>query len=129
MTILACSGANCQYKGLKNLKIVFAKLDEMLAELKEKGITELRVDALFQEKKTSNQGIFVLKAFVAVGAMLKDGLVAHFEEVVFKNLKPLLKQDVEPIMQQTLQTENEIKQDLGAEGFTVRNGYFAEAVS
>jgi hypothetical protein len=116
-------------KELKTLKVVFGELEEMLSELKEKEITEVRVDALFQEKNTENQGILFLKAFVSVGAMLKKGLVAHFEEVIFKNLKPLLKQDVEPVIRQTLQAENEIKQSLAGQGFTVRDGYFAEAVS
>jgi len=116
-------------KELKTLRITFGQLDEMLAELKEKGIKELRVDALFKEKKTENPGILLLKAFVTVGAILKDSIIAHFEEVVFKNLKPLRKEDLEPIIRQTLQTENQVKQSLAAEGFTVRDGYFAEAVS
>jgi len=116
-------------KELKTLKIVFGKFDEMVAELKEKEITELRVDALFQEKKTSNQGIVVLKAFVTVGAILESDQVAHFENVLFKKLKPFNDVDVEPIIRETLKAENAIKQNLAEQGFTVRNGYFGEAVS
>jgi len=111
------------------LRIVFGKLDEMIAELKEKEIKELRIDALFQEKKTNNHGVFAFKAFVTLGAVLRDGLVAQFEEVVFQNLKPFGKEGLEPIIRQTLQAENQIKQNLAEQGFSVRNGYFAEAVS
>ena len=111
------------------MKIVFAKLDEMIAELEEKQITEVRVDALFQEKRVGEHGIPFLKAFVTVGAILESDQVAHFEEVIFKNLKPFTKEDVDPIIQDTLQSENEIKTSLAERSFTVRNGYFAEAVS
>lgn len=110
------------------MKIVFVNLDEMIAELKEKGISEVRIDALFQEKNI-NQGIVVLKAFVVAGAILKNSIIAHFEKVVFKNLKPFRKEEVAPIIQETLQAENEIKESIAEQGFTVRDGYFAEAVS
>ena len=108
---------------------MFVNLDEMIAELKEKEITEVRVDALFKEKRTGNHGILSLKAFVTVGAILESGQVAHFENVVFSNLKPFRKEEVDPIIQETLQSENEIKESIAEQGFTVRNGYFAEAVS
>jgi len=110
------------------LKIVFGNLEEMLAELKEKEITEIRVDALFQERGV-NQGLVVFKAFVTVGAILENASVGHFEKVIFKNLRPFRNEEVEQIIRDTLKAENEIKQSLAAENFTVRNGYFAEAVS
>ena len=128
LAILACSYASCQCKELKTLKVVFGNLDEMIAELKEKEITEVRVDALFREKRIEH-GIFILKAFVTAGALLKNGLVGHFERVIFKNVRPLREEEIEPIIQETLEAEKELKKDLVEQSFTVRNGYFGEAVS
>ena len=83
---------------MKRMKVVFGELDEMLSELREREIHEVRVAALYDERY-SKEGIPFLKVYVTVQALLAQQLYgpheritaylcAYYEKVTFKGIKP-----------------------------------------
>lgn len=108
------------------MKIEFSDLDSMLDELKEKEVTELRVEALF-DKKYIEDGLCVYdyKFYVVIQALLSDALYAEYQEVTYKGV-PVTDQEMEKIRKENLKEKEKISKKLEKEGFTVRGGHFRE---
>lgn len=108
------------------MKIEFSDLDSMLAELKEKEITEVRVEALF-DKKYIQDGLCVYdyKFYVVIQALLSAGLYAEYQEVTYKGI-PVTDQEIEKIRKKNLKAKEQISKKLEKEGFTVRGGHFRD---
>jgi hypothetical protein len=118
------------------MKVVFGDLEEMLSELKEKEIRDIRVEALYDERY-SKEGIPFLKVYVTVQALLPQHLYgphnsviaylnACYEKVTFKGIKPFTKEEMKPIFDENLKAKDEIASRLPEAGFTVRAGHFRE---
>jgi len=118
------------------MKVVFGDLDEMLSELREREIFEVRVAPLYDERY-SKEGIPFLKVYVTVQALFSQqlygphervtvNLVGYYERVTFRGIKPFSKEEIEPLFNKNLEAEEEIKNHLREMRFTVRGGHFRE---
>ena len=107
------------------MKVMFGDLDEMLSELKEKEIRDVRVEALYDEKY-SKQGIPLLKVYVTAEALLSPTLYACCERVTFKGVKPFSKEEMKSIFDENLKAMEEIRNRLAEARFWVRGGHFEE---
>jgi len=110
---------------MKKVKVVFGDLDEMLSELREKEIRDVRVEALYDERY-SKQGVPFLKVYVTAQALLSPTLYACYEKVSFKGIKPLVKEELQAIFDKNLKAMQELKEHLKKERFWVRGGHFEE---
>ena len=107
------------------MKVVFGDLDEMLSELREKEILDVRIEALYDERY-SKQGIPFLKAYVAAQALLSPTLYAYYERVTFRGVKPFSKEELKSLFDQNLKAKEEIKKHVAKSRFWVRSGHFQE---
>ncbi len=118
------------------MKVVFGDLEEMLSELKEKEIKDVRVEALYDERY-SKEGIPFLKVYVTAQALLPQHLYGpheritaylhtYYEKVTFKGIKPFTKEEMKPIFDENLKAKGEIASSLEEAGFRVRAGHFIE---
>jgi len=118
------------------MKVVFGDLEEMLSELKEKEIRDIRVETLYDERY-SKEGIPFLKLYVTVQALLPQHLYGpheritaylytYYEKATFKGIKPFAKEELKSVFDENLRTKDEIKSRLNEAGFAVRAGYFRE---
>jgi len=109
------------------MKVAFGDLEEMLSELKEKEIRDVRLEALYDERY-SRQGIPFLKVYVTVQALLSPTLYACYEKATFEGVKPFSKEEMKSIFDRNLKSEEEIKDHLVKSRFWVRGGHFVEEV-
>ena len=118
------------------MKVVFGNLEEMLSEIKEKEIRDIRVEALYDEGY-SKEGIPFLKVYVTVQALMPQYLhgphekitaylYACYKRVTFKGIKPFSKGEMKSIFDKNLEVEEEVKSHLVESGFIVRAGHFSE---
>jgi hypothetical protein len=107
------------------MKVVFGDLKEMLSELREKEISDVRVEALYDEKY-SKQGIPFLKVYVAAQALLSPTLYGSYERVTFKGVKPFSKEEMKSIFDKNLEVMEEMRSRLAEARFWVRGGHFEE---
>ena len=118
------------------MKVVFGDLEDMLSELKEKEIRDVRVEALYDERY-SKEGIPFLKVYVTAQALLPQHLYspdervtaylyAYYEKVTFEGIKPFTKDEMKSVFDENLRTKDEIANRLTEAGFTLRAGYFRE---
>ncbi len=118
------------------MKVMFGDLDEMLSELREKEIRDVRVEALYDEQY-SKQGIPFLRVYVTVQALMVQQLYgphekitaylyAYYERVTFRGIKPLVKEELQTIFDKNLKAMQELKEHLKKERFWVRGGHFEE---
>ena len=107
------------------MKVMFGDLDEMLSELREKEIRDVRVETLYDEKY-SKQGIPLLKVYVTAQALLSPTLYAYYEKVAFKGVKPFSKEELKSLFDKNLKAKEEIKGHLVQSRFWVRGGHFEE---
>ncbi len=107
------------------MRLIFGDLDAMLSELKEKDISEVRIETLYDERQ-DKRGIPFLRLFVTVDALISATLYAHFERVTFRGIKPADDKKVKEIFQQLEAVEDEIKNRVKADSFTIRCGYFQD---
>jgi len=113
------------------MKVIFGDMDEMLSELREREIFEVRVEALYDERY-SKEGIPLVKVYVSAQALLPQsprtrGLYACYERVTFKGVKPFITDEMNSIAKENLRMKDEIASRLKEAGFTVRAGYFMES--
>jgi hypothetical protein len=121
------------------MKVIFGDMDEMLSELKEREIFEVRVEALYEERY-SKEGIPLIKVYVTVQALLPQSLYACYERVTFKGVKPssfwkkldggfspFTKDEMNSIANENLRMKDEITSRVKEAGFTVRAGHFMES--
>jgi len=119
------------------MKVIFGDMDEMLSELKEREIFEVRVEALYDERY-SKEGIPLIKVYVTVQALLPQCLYAC-ERVTFKGVKPssfwkkldggfspFTRDEINSIAKENLRMKDEIASRLKEAGFRVRAGHFME---
>jgi len=118
------------------MKVVFGELNELLSELKEKEIYDVRIEALYDERY-SKQGIPFLKVYVTAQALLPQhfygphervtaNLVGYYERVTFKGIKPFTKEELKSIFDNNLNAKEEVEDHLRDAGFIVRTGFFKE---
>ena len=118
------------------MKVIFGDMDEMLSELKEREIFEVRVAALYDERY-SKEGIPFLKVYVTVQALLPQFLYgpheritaylyAYYEKVTFRGVKLFAKEETKSIFDENLKAKDEITSHLVEAGFSVRAGHFRE---
>jgi len=118
------------------MRVVFGDINEMLLELKEREIFDVRVEALYDETY-SKEGIPFLKLYVTAQALLPQCfygpherittcLYAYYERVTFKGIKPFVKEELESLFDKNLKAKGEVKSHLVESGFTVRAGHFRE---
>jgi len=100
---------------------MFGKLDAMLSELKEKQISEVRIEALYDEQY-DKRGVPFLKVYV----LISPTLCASYERVTFRGLKPVDEQNVKEIFEKLEEASDEIKNSVKDASFTVRCGYFQD---
>ena len=112
---------------MNRMKVVFGDLDEMLSELREKEIFDVRIEALYGERY-SKQGIPFLKVYVTAQALLSPTLYAHYERVTFTGVKPFSKEELKSLFDENLKAKEEIKERVAESRFWVRGGHFAEEV-
>jgi hypothetical protein len=105
------------------MKVVFGDLDEMLCELREKEIFDVRIEALYDER-CSKQGIPLLKVYVTVQALLSPTLYAYYEKVTFRGVKPFSKEELESVFDKNLKAKEEIKKRVAESRFWIRGGHF-----
>lgn len=115
---------------------MFGDLEEMLSELKEKEIRDVRVEALYDERY-SKEGIPFLKVYVTVQALLPQHLYGPHErvtaylytcckKVTFKGIKPFTKEELKSIFDENLRAKDEVTSHLNEAGFRVRAGHFRD---
>ena len=107
------------------MKVVFGDLSDMIDELKEKRVKELRVAALYDTRHTE-QGIPMLRVYVNVNAWLGDGLYAQYQEVTFNDIKPAFEEERKSRFEEQHTKYVEMKCQLAGEGFTIRSGHFED---
>ena len=118
------------------MKVVFGDLNEMLSELKEREIFDVRVEALYDERY-SKEGVPFLRMYVAVQALLAQQLYgphekvtaylyAYYEKVTYKGIKPFSKDELRSRFDDNLKAKEKIRSHLAESGFTARAGYFKE---
>jgi len=115
------------------MRVVFGTLEDMVSELKEKGVKEVRVDALY-DKKYSQQtpGVAFLRLYVNVDAVLPDraslyGVPSRYQEITYDGINPM--GDVEKgreLREANKEAYEKLKSQLAEEGFTVRAGHFED---
>jgi hypothetical protein len=121
---------------VKKVKVIFGDMDEMLSELKEREIFEVRVAALYDERY-SKEGISFLKAYVTIQALMSQHLYgpheriaaylyAHYEKVTFRSIKPFTKDEIKSVFDENLKAKDGITSHLVQAGFSVRAGHFRE---
>jgi hypothetical protein len=110
---------------MKEMKVVFGDLDEMLSELREKEISDVRIEALYDERY-SKQGIPLLKVYVIAQALLSPTLYAYYERVTFRGVKPFSKEELKSLFDENLKAKEEIKEHVAESRFWVRSGHFQE---
>ncbi len=108
------------------MKVIFGDMDEMLSELKEREIFEVRVEALYDERY-SKEGIPLIKVYVTVQALLPQCLYACYERIAFNGVKPFTKDEINSIANENLKMKDEITSRVKEAGFTVRAGHFMES--
>jgi len=118
------------------MKVVFGELDEMLSELREREIHEVRVAPLYDET-CSKEGVPFMKVYVTVQALLAQQLYGphekvtvylygYYERVTFKGIKPFTKEEMKSFFDKNLKAKEEITHYIVESGFTVRGGHFEE---
>lgn len=105
------------------MKLIFADLDEMISELREKGIKEVRIEPLY-DKRLPN-GMPIIRLYVNVHALL-HGLCCEHQEVIFKGVELLVKEEMKEKFDRNLERCDEIKAELTESGFIVRAGHFED---
>lgn len=124
------------WKGMNRVKVVFGELEEMLSELREKEIRDVRVEALYDERY-SKEGIPFLKVYVTVQALLSQHLYgpheritaylyACYEKVTFRGIKPFAKDEIKSVFDENLKAKDGITSHLVEAGYSVRAGHFRE---
>jgi hypothetical protein len=122
------SGQNIEnpiWKEMKAMKVIFGDLDEMLSELREKEISDVRIEALYDERY-SKQGVPFLKVYVTAQALLSPTLYAYYERVTFRGVKPFSKEELRSLFDENLEAKEEIKEHVADSRFWVRSGHFQE---
>ena len=118
------------------MKVVFGELDEMLSELREREIHEVRVAPLYDET-CSKEGVPFMKVYVTVQALFSQQLYgphekitaylyACYEKVTFKGIKPFTKEEMKSIFDENLRAKDEMASRLEEAGFRVRAGHFRD---
>jgi hypothetical protein len=125
------------------VKVAYGDLEEMLSELKEKEIRDVRLEALYDERH-SKQSIPFLKVYVTAQALLSATLYASYERVTFRGIKPLVKvellekvpskfaqafsklDELQAVFDRNLKAMQELKEYLKKERFWIRGGHFEE---
>ena len=107
------------------MKVVFGDLEEMLEELKEKEISDVRVEALY-DKTCSKEGVPLLKVYVTAQALLSPTLYAYYEKITFRGIQPFPKEEVKSLFEKNRQEKEEIEKQIREAKFWVRAGHFEE---
>jgi len=107
------------------MKVIFGDLDEMLKELKEKEISDVRVEALY-DRTCSKEGVPLLKVYVTAQALLSPTLYACYEKITFKGVLPFPKEEVRSLFEKNKQVKEEIERQIKEAKFWVRAGHFEE---
>jgi len=113
------------------MRVVFGTLDDMISELCDKGVNEVRVDALY-DKKYSSYGVAFLRLYVNVDAVLPDvasfyGVPCRYQSVTYDGLNPMGDVEKGRKLREDNKAEYEkLKSQLAEGGFTVRAGHFEE---
>lgn len=108
-----------------DVRVKFGDLDNMLGELDEKGIDEIRVETLWDQKGT-NHGLTVIRLYVSVEALLAPNLIASYNKVTFEGLKPFVASELQTLFDKQKQKGKSIMAELCKRGFVVRGGAFEE---
>jgi len=109
------------------MRVVFAKPEDMLHELKEvRMIHEVRIESLFDQQYV--KGLAVLRLYVSIEALLdrKIPLYASYEKVTYKGFKPMVDTEAEKLFVENDKEMERMREKLSAEGFTVLCGHFVE---
>lgn len=107
------------------MKVSFGDLDNMLSELEEKGISEVRIETLW-DQKAANRGLSLIRLYVSVEALLTASLIASYEKVTFSGLKPFEDSKMKELHDKQRRAGKEMIESLEARGFVVRGGHFEE---
>jgi len=113
------------------VRVVFGTLDDMMLELRDKGVKEVRVDTLY-DKKYGSHGVAFLRLYVNVDAVLPDiaafhGVPCRYQFVTYDGLNPM--GDVEKgreLREDNKAAYEKLKSQLAEEGFAVRAGHFED---
>jgi len=107
------------------MRITFASLDEMISEMKEKGVSEVRLSPMYEERY-SKSGLPLLKLLITVQAIASPQIILHFEKITFRGIKPLSKEEIKRLFEENLMETERIKSRLSKEGFNPRPGYLSD---
>lgn len=123
------------------MRVVFGNLDDMVFELRDKLIKEVRVEALHDCERAGVAGVtpdrhryyVTVEALLFTSGDMKAGAPAiygHFEQTTDGGTTWSVEGrglDWESISNENLQAKKEIRELLESRGFTVRAGLFEEA--
>jgi hypothetical protein len=112
------------------MRVVFSELSDLVQELKDRLIHEVRIEPLYDRRYDKN-GIGHLMLYVSVEAVIDDKmpLVGVYERgtyigfAVFANSK-----EAEEFHERNREKAKEIYKTMTDSGFTVRRGHYVEEV-
>lgn len=108
------------------MKVVFADLGDMIQELQEKEISEVRAEPLYDVKYTEKHGVPFMKIYVNVHALLGDGLYCECKKMIYSGIQPVPDDKVKEKFDKNRSQYKAVKERLEGAGFTVRTGHFEE---
>lgn len=108
------------------MRVSFGTLEDMMNELREKRVEEVRVEAL-HDRSFTKHGVPFLRVYVNVDALLPDRVPCRYQLVTFDGIRPLNDGETsQQIRRQQQEALENIKQRLTGHGFTVRAGHFED---
>lgn len=122
------------------MKLAFGILDEMIEELKERLIREVRIEPLVDRtyakdaKGSMIGGIAHIKVYTSVEAIIDPEIparrpypvVAFFDSYVYRGLEPIEQGKQDELYEKNVERATRLKAQLEREGFTVRSGHYVE---
>lgn len=119
------------------MRVVFGDLDDMLCELHDKLIKEIRVSSLYDQTQGGEIGLPVMRAYVRVDALLlTQGTIsggvplmyARYERVVYAGVPGFWGHEQKDIVKDVVKARERIIETIKSRAaFTVRAGFFEEA--
>ena len=109
------------------MRVQFGKLEEMIEELKERLIHEVRVEPLV-DMKYGQDGRARIRVYVTVEAIIDKEIpvIGCFEALTYYGFKPMEKDKPDEIYEKNVEKARKLRNQLSDEGFTVYHGHYVE---
>ena len=105
------------------MRVVFAKLDHMIEELKDRLIHEVRVEPM--RKNRTFKGVLQVTLFVSVEALVDKELIATYQQGVYSGVWHIEVEKQQELLERNKQRAAAIRHEL-SHTFKVRRGHYKE---